>query len=52
MTDIEAKAMENAFSIKSLIYANVIYLAIVLITTLFSSSIIINYNPRKLFAQR
>lgn len=50
--DLEAQVIKNAFSLKSLLFADMIYLSIALIAALFSSITIINYNTRKLFAER
>lgn len=50
--DLEAQVIKNAFSVKSLLFADIIYLSIALIAALFSSITIINYNTRKLFAER
>lgn len=46
---MESKVLEHAFSVQSLLYASVIYLVVVLVATLLSSTIIANYNPRELF---
>lgn len=46
---MEEKVLKHAFSFQSLLIACGIYLSVVLLSTLLSSSIITRYNPRKLF---
>ena len=46
---LESKVLEHGFSFQSLLSASGIYLVVVVVATLLSSSIITRYNPRKLF---